>query len=407
MSIHASPLASSLAGEIVRSDFDPFSPATRADPYGTYAELRAAAPVIRLTRYDIWAVPRFAEVKTIFGDHVNFSNAGGAGLANHFKEKPWRPPSIVLEADPPLHTRTRAVLARILSPGAMRRLADDFKAMATRLVDGLVERGSFDAIKDIAEVFPVSVFPDALGIDQEGRENFLTYGAMVFAGFGPENDYFRDLMKEAPRVLPWVAARCQREALRPGSFGAQVYEAADAGEISAEEAPLLVRSLLSAGLDTTISAIGMALYTLARHPEQWSLLAADPSLSRAAFDETLRFDSPAPFVFRTTPHDTEIAGVRIGKHEKVLLLLASANRDETRWEHADQFDVRRRLSGHMGFGVGIHGCVGQMVARLEAEAVITALASRVKQLEIAGPTAFRDSSGLRALSTMPVRVTPK
>ncbi|VIO66366.1 Cytochrome p450 CYP199A2 [Bradyrhizobium ivorense] len=398
---------SSLAGEVVRSDFDPFSPAARADPYGTYAELRAAAPAIRLTKYDIWAVPRFAEVKTIFGDHVNFSNAGGAGLANHFKEKPWRPPSIVLEADPPLHTRTRAVLARILSPGAMRRLADDFKAKAATLVDGLVERGSFDAIGDLAEVFPVSVFPDALGIDQEGRENFLTYGAMVFAGFGPENDYFRALMAQAPRVLPWVAARCQREALRPGSFGAQVYEAADAGEISAEEAQLLVRSMLSAGLDTTISAIGMALYTLARHPDQWALLVADPSLARAAFDETLRFDSPAPFVFRTTPHETEIAGVRIGQHEKVLLLLASANRDDTRWEQADRFDITRRLSGHVGFGVGIHGCVGQMVARLEAEAVIAALAARVKQIEITGDVALRDSTGLRALSTMPVRVTPK
>ncbi|VIO67600.1 cytochrome P450 [Bradyrhizobium ivorense] len=395
------------ASEVVRSDFDPFSPAARADPYGIYAELRAAAPAIRLTKYDIWAVPRFAEVKTIFGDHVNFSNAGGAGLANHFKEEPWRPPSIVLEADPPLHTRTRAVLARILSPGAMRRLADDFKAKAATLVDGLVERGSFDAISDLAEVFPVSVFPDALGIDQEGRENFLTYGAMVFAGFGPENDYFRELMAQAPRVLPWVAARCQREALRPGSFGAQVYEAADAGEISAEEAQLLVRSMLSAGLDTTISAIGMALYTLARHPDQWTLLVADPSLARAAFDETLRFDSPAPFVFRTTPHETEIAGVRIGQHEKVLLLLASANRDDTRWEQADRFDITRRLSGHVGFGVGIHGCVGQMVARLEAEAVIAALAARAKQIEITGDVALRDSTGLRALSTMPVRVTLK
>ena len=112
-------------------------------------------------------------------------------------------------------------------------------------------------------------------------------------------------------------------------------------------------------------------------------------------------------MFRTTPHDTEIAGVGIGKHEKVLLLLASANRDATRWEHPDQFDIRRRLSGHMGFGVGIHGCVGQMVARLEAEAVIAALASRVKQFDVAGPVAFRDSSGLRALSTMPVHVVSK
>ena len=231
----------------------------------------------------------------------------------------------------------------------------------SRWSTSLVEKGSFDAIRDLAEVFPLTVFPDALGIDNEGRENFLTYGAMVFAGMGPENDYFRSLMAHAPKVLPWVAAKCLREALAPGSFGAQVYEAADTGEITEEEAPLLVRSFLSAGLDTTISATGMALFSLARHPEQWAILAANPSLARAAFDETLRYDSAAPYVFRTTPHETEIAGVPIGKHEKVLLLIASANRDDTRWERADQFDITRRVAGHIGFGTGIHGCVGQMV----------------------------------------------
>jgi len=392
---------------MVLSDFDPFSAATRADPYADYAALRAAAPVVRLAKYDIWAVPRFAEVKAIFDDPVNFSNAGGAGLTNYFKEKPWRPPSIILEADPPLHTRTRTVLARILSVGAMRRLAEAFKAKAATLVDGLIERGSFDAVREVAEVFPISVFPDALGIDQEGRENFLTYGAMVFAGFGPENDYFRNLMQQAPTVLPWVAARCERKALRPGSFGAQVYEAADTGEINAEEAPLLVRSLLSAGLDTTISGIGMALYSLARHPHQWARLAADPGLARAAFDESLRFDTPAPYVFRTTPHATEIAGVAIDKHEKILLLLGCANRDETRWERPDEFDITRRLSGHVGFGVGIHGCVGQMVARLEAEAVLAALAARVAQIEFDGEVTWRDSTGLRALATLPVRLKLK
>lgn len=366
-----------LALDHARSDFDPFAWKTRVDPYPAYAALRAAGPTIRLDKYDIWAVPRYAEIKAIFADHVNFSNAGGAGIANYFKEKPWRPPSIILEADPPVHTRTRKVLARIMSPGAMRRLEEAFKAKALALVDGLVSKGSFDAIRDIAEVFPLSVFPDALGIDTEGRENLLTYGAMVFAGLGPENDYFRNLMTHAPRVLPWVTAKCQREALAPGSFGAQVYEAADAGEITEGEAALLVRSFLSAGLDTTISALGMALYNLSRHPDQWAILVANPSLARAAFDETLRFDSSAPYVFRTTPHETEIAGVRIGKHEKVLLLLASANRDESRWERPDQLDITRRVAGHIGFGTGIHGCVGQMVARLEGEAVLSALASRV------------------------------
>jgi len=396
-----------LALNEVCSDFDPFDGKTRVDPYPAYARLRAAGPVVRLTKYDIWAVPRYVEIKTIFADHINFSNAGGAGLANYFKQTPWRPPSIILEADPPLHTRTRKVLARIMSPGAMRRLADDFKAKAVTLVDGLVERQSFDAIRDLAEVFPISVFPDALGIDQENRENFLAYGAMVFAGLGPENDYFRALMQQASTVLPWVAAKCRREALAPGSFGAQVYDAADAGEITQDEAPLLVRSFLSAGLDTTISSIGMALYSLASHPRQWAILASDASLARVAFDETLRYDSAAPYVFRTTPHETEIAGVRIGRHEKVLLLLASANRDETRWERPDELDITRRVAGHIGFGTGIHGCVGQMVARLEAEAVLAALAAKVASIEITGDAIYRDSSGLRALSSLPVRVTAK
>jgi len=232
-----------LALDHARSDFDPFDWKTRVDPYPAYAALRAAGPVIRLEKYGIWAVPRYAEIKVVFADHENFSNAGGAGIANYFKEKPWRPPSIILEADPPMHTRTRKVLARIMSPGAMRRLEDAFKAKAVALVDGLVARKSFDAVRDLAEMFPLSVFPDALGIDPQGRENLLTYGAMVFAGFGPENDYFRDLMAHAPTVLPWVAARCQREALAAGSFGAQVYEAADTGEITQDEAPLLVRVL--------------------------------------------------------------------------------------------------------------------------------------------------------------------
>ncbi|GLH80705.1 cytochrome P450 [Bradyrhizobium sp. SSBR45G] len=392
---------------VVSSDFDPFSSETRHDPYGRYDELRAAGPVVRLTRYGIWAVPRFAETKAILEDPVNFSSAGGAGLANYFKQKPWRPPSIVLEADPPLHTRTRAVLARVLSPGVMRKLAEGFKAKAVALVEPLVKAGSCDGVRDISEVFPTSVFPDALGIEDDSRDNFLTYGAMVFAGFGPENDYFRALMTKAEAVLPWVAAKCQRDQLRPGSFGAQIYEAADAGEISAEEAALLVRSLLSAGLDTTISGIGIALYNLAKAPAQWAMLADNPQLARAAFDETLRFDSPAPFVFRTTPHETEIAGVPIARHEKILLLVASANRDNARWERADQLDITRRVSGHVGFGVGIHGCVGQMVARLEAESVLSALAERVARIEITGDIPFRESTGLRAVNSLPLRLVAK
>ena len=170
---------------------------------------------------------------------------------------------------------------------------------------------------------------------------------------------------------------------------------------------MLVRSFLSAGVDTTVNGIGQALHCLARHPEQWRLLADDPSLARSAFDETLRYDSSAPFLFRTTTRDTVLCDVEIPQHEKVLELLNSANRDPARWEDPDTFDIRRKAVGHLGFGVGIHGCVGQMVARLEAESVLTALARRVEAIEIAGDVRRRPSSGLRGVAKLPVTLTPK
>jgi cytochrome P450 len=156
-----------------------------------------------------------------------------------------------------------------------------------------------------------------------------------------------------------------------------------------------------------VNGIGQALYCLARHPEQWKLLVDEPSLARSAFDETLRYDSSAPFVFRTTTRDTIFCDVAIPQHEKVLVFLNSAGRDPARWKDADTFDIRRKTMGHLGFGGGIHGCVGQVVARLEAESVLGALARRVEAIEIVGEVRRRPSSGLRGIASLPVRVTPR
>jgi cytochrome P450 len=228
---------------------------------------------------------------------------------------------------------------------------------------------------------------------------------MVFAGFGPENDFFRSAMSHAQRVLPWIERKCQRDTLRPGSFGSQIYDAADAGEIASEDAPLLVRSFLAARLDTTMSAWGTMIHCLATHPQQWELLKNDsPALIRPTFDEAVRYGPPVCALFRTTLKDTEYAGTTIGKHEKVLLLVGSANRDESRWSNPDRFEITRRTSGHIGFGTGIRGCVGQMVARLEGDAILLALSHRVKSIQLAGEPIRRMSTGLRALSSVPVSV---
>ena len=223
------------------SDVDPFSIEFFEDPHRIHGELREAGPVVWLSRYRVHAVARYAEVHAVLNDWRTFCSSRGVGMDNYATGKPWRPRSLVLETDPPEHDRARAVLNKVLSPAAMKRLREGFAAAAERKVDELLERGSFDAIPDLAEAYPLSVFPDALGMPQEGREHVLPYAAVVFNSFGPDNDLRREALANAAPHMAWVAESCQRGSLAPGGFGAGIHAATDTGEITPEEAPLLVR----------------------------------------------------------------------------------------------------------------------------------------------------------------------
>ena len=388
------------------STVDPFSHEFLRNPYPHHEALREAGSVVWLEQYGIWTMARHQEVRDALTDWQTYCSSAGVGLSDFRKEPPWRPPSIILEADPPLHTRTRAVLTRILSPAAINVLRETFAREAEALVARVVEQREFDGIADLAEAYPLKVFPDAVGISEDGRENLLPYGSMVFNGFGPRNDLFEKAMANAGPVREWIMSKCSRAALAPGGLGMQIFGAVDAGELSEEEAGMLVRSFLSAGIDTTVYGLGNALYCLARYPEQWAILRNNPNLIRGAFEEVLRFEAPVQTFFRTTTKPVEVAGVRLGDGEKVLLFLAAANRDPRRWERPDMFDVTRRAAGHMTFGTGIHGCVGQAVARLETEAILTALAKRVVSLELTSEPKRRLNNTLRGFDKMPLRVAP-
>jgi cytochrome P450 len=388
------------------SSIDPFSHGFLEHPYPHHESLREAGRVVWLEHYGIWAMARHQEVRDALTDWQTYCSGAGVGLSDFRKEPPWRPPSIILEADPPLHTRTRAVLTRILSPAAINVLRARFEREAAALVDRLVDQREFDGITDLAETYPLKVFPDAVGLAEEGRENLLPYGNMVFNSFGPRNDLFDKAMANAGPVRDWIMSKCSRAALKPDGLGMQIFQAVDAGELSEAEAGMLVRSFLSAGIDTTVYGLGNALYCFASYPEQWTILHQNPSLIRLAFEEVLRFEAPVQTFFRTTTKDIEVAGQRLGDGEKVLLFLAAANRDPRRWEKPDHFDVRRRATGHMTFGTGIHGCVGQAVARLESEAVFGALAKRVASFELTGEPSRRLNNTLRGLDTLPLRIHP-
>jgi hypothetical protein len=386
------------------SSVDPFSHAFLENPYPHHEAMREAGPAVWLEQYGIWAMARHQEVRDALTDWQTYCSGAGVGLSDFRKEPPWRPPSIILEADPPLHTRTRAVLTRILSPAAINVLRETLVREAEALVDRLLERREFDGIADVAEAYPLKVFPDCVGIAGKGRENLLAYGSMVFNGFGPRNDLFDKAMANAGPVRDWIMSKCSRAALAPDGLGMQIFRAVDSGELSEAEAGMLVRSFLSAGVDTTVYGIGNALYCFAKHPEQWTTLRENPALIRSAFEEVLRFEAPVQTFFRTTTSPVEVGGVHLGEGEKVLLFLAAANRDPRRWERPDQFDAKRRATGHMTFGTGIHGCVGQAVARLEAEAVLGALAKRVASFEMTAEPTRRLNNTLRGLDTLPLRL---
>lgn len=387
-------------------DLDPFADDFLANPYAYHPALREAGAVVWLSSIGVFALARFAEVQAALADHATFCSGRGVGIADFSKEEPWRPPSLLLEADPPLHTRTRTLMNRIVSLGALKELRGPWEQHAEALVDSLVRKRRFDAVLDLSEAFPMRVFADAVGVPQEGREHLLTYAAATFNAFGPRNAIFHAGNERAREAIGWISAACLRENLSPNGWGARIYEACDRGECTQDEAEKLVRSLLSAGVDTTVNGIGQMVLAFASHPAEWAKLQQRPQLARKCFDESLRWDSTVQTFFRTATRSTEVAGVTIPEGAKVLLFLASANRDPRRWVEPERFDLDREAAGHVGFGFGLHRCLGQMVARQEAELVLQALLKRVHSIRLTAEPIRRLNNTLRAIASLPVEVEP-
>jgi len=383
-------------------DVDPYDPAILADPVEYYAELRRRGPLVFIPRYAILACGRYDVTKEVFSYHQRFVSSRGVGLTDFSLETPWRPPSIILEVDPPDHGKTRRVMARVMSPGAVARLRATFEATAEALVDRLLAKREVEAVAEIAEAFSVAAFPPAVGLRNIDQRALVDYGAMVFNALGPDNALRRNAMAKAPNIVPWITEQCQRTNLHAEGFGAEIYAAADAGDLTEQEAGLLVRSLLSAGVDTTVTGIGSALWAFAQNPAQFERLRADPKLARNAFEEALRLTSPVHTFCRTTAANTAVAGVELEEGSKILCVLGAANLDPQQWENPDSFDIGRRTVGHLAFGVGIHACVGQNIARAEGEALFTALAKKVRSITPAGAAVWRPNNAIHALDRLPL-----
>ena len=316
-------------------DVDLFSDAALADPYPIYHQLRQLGPAVYLTAHDLWALPRFEHVKAALSDWQTFSSADGVCVEPAFNAY-YR--GTVLQSDPPLHDQLRNVLAPRMTPRAMAGMKDDIERRAGELVARLVGQGSFDAVTDLAAAFPVSVVADLVGLPPEERDMLLRRADASFNLFGPDNARAQASLSAFPDTFAYVSTYATRERLAPGSFGAAIYEAADAGLIEPEQCIPLLLAYLFAGMDTTVNAIGHLIWLLGRHPDQWRILQQDPTMIPPAFEEGLRLETPVQIFARGVRRDFTAEGVTVPAGARVLLLYGSANRDERRWDHPTVFE---------------------------------------------------------------------
>jgi 4-methoxybenzoate monooxygenase (O-demethylating) len=343
--------------------------------------IREIAPVVWLAREDIAIIGRYAHVAAGLTDWQSFSS----------RSRPWHDPEtarpgVLLMDDPPRHTEMRKVMAKIISPSRLREWSGEFARIAEELVGRLMAREGdvVDANLDITRAFVHRVLPDLLGMPKEGREYISAFGNIGWATLGPRNELFDEALDGADRVVEWADWACARENMTKDGLGEATYRLVDAGEITEEEAKLLIRAILSAGSDTTVVTGANLIRAFCEFPEEWRKLRADPALLRNAFDESLRWDSPSRMAGRITTKEVEIEGYTLPAGTRTGLLFAAANRDPRKWDAPDRFDITRDLRGHVGWGYGLHACVGKVMAQFEMDALFGALIRHVGRFEAAG-----------------------
>ncbi|UPJ55956.1 cytochrome P450 [Bradyrhizobium sp. 192] len=381
-------------------DVDLYSDEVLHDPYPHYRALRELGPVVWLPRNGLHVVARFDDVRAALRNPSVFSSAQGVAANDHVNEISR---GTTLASDAPLHDRLRAIIAAPLLPRALEDIGPQIRAEAGLLIDDLVARGEFDAVTDLAQHLPLTIVSKLVGLEDYGRSSMLRWAAATFNVLGGMNARACAALKDVHDMRAYLGGEQIRTRLRPGSWGDRIFAAADRGEVEAERCPVLMRDYLGPSLDTTIFATANLILLFGRHPAQWDIVRNDPALIPNAINEALRLESPVRGFTRHLVADATIGGLTVPRDSRVLLLYASANRDERKWQDPEQFDVKRRANDHLGFGNGTHMCAGLHLARLEMTALLEVLVERVAGFRIGEPVLAMNNV-LRGLASLPVQV---
>jgi cytochrome P450 len=383
------------------SDIDLFDDDARIDPYPIYRGLRDMGPVVYMSRHGHYALPRYADVRAALMDWKTFSSAKSVFVD---EQTNTNLEGITLCSDPPEHTMMRGVLGRPLRPERMREITPTIEAEADLVVDRVVAAGRFDVATELAQHLPIAVVSKLVGLGESHSKNMLPWAEAIWDVQGPANQRFQDAMPQVEEFLAFAQNDAVPGKIDPDGWAAQLYQAADRGELPPEKCPVMMLDYVAPSLDTTILAITSTIALFARHPEQWELLRGDRSLIPHAINESLRLETSVPQFTRVLTEDHEVDGVALPKGSRVALLYGSANRDERKYPDPDVFDITRKPSDHLAFGRGEHVCVGIHLARLEMSTLLERLADRVARFEIVAEEPLINN-GLRGLKRLEVTIS--
>jgi cytochrome P450 len=358
-----------------------FGDALGADPYPFFAALRADSPVTQVGPAGLWAISRYDDVIRVLRDPETFSSVVSLEAIENDEVRP----SIIFN-DPPLHTRLRGLLTKAFTPRMVELQRASIEEYCGRLVDAMCAKEEVDIVAGLAYPLPVMVIANMLGVQDGDMATFKRWSDAIIENIGQflvqgDDGSLDEINAEFDAYFTERLEKLRREP-EDNLLSGLVHAETEEGRLSQEDLLVICRVLLVAGNETTTGLIVNTVRCLSEFPEALARLRREPDLIPTAIEEVLRWYAPFQAAFRRATRDVEVAGVTIAKNNRVIVLLGSANRDESQFERANEFIIDRDPNRHVSFGMGIHYCLGAPLARLEGGIAARILIPRITAVEI-------------------------
>jgi cytochrome P450 len=391
--------------------WDPYNPSYFKDPYPIFRRLREESPVYYNEEHSFYALSRYADAERALKDTETFSSARGAVL-EIIKANVTLPEAMFMFTDPPVHTAYRQLLQRAITPKRMAGLEGQMRAFCAQSLDPLVGADRFDFIADLGAKMPMKVICMLLGIPEEDQEAVRQAGddrirteagkpmtVDAEAGFAGAdyNEY-----------IEWRTKHPSDDMMTELLHAEFKDPTGKVRKLEREEILAIVNLVAGAGNETTNRLIGWLGKELAEHPDQRRQILENPKLIPQTIEETLRYQAPAPAIARSVMKDVVIAGTTIPAGSIAVMIVGSANRDEQRYTNGERYDIHRELRPHLGFGFGVHACLGAQLSRIEARVALDEVLKRFPEWHVDYDQAeLAQTSTVRGWETLPVFVGAK